>query len=406
MAKHLVVIGGGQAALQTVQSARQLGHEGPITLIADEPHAPYQRPPLSKQYLAGKLPRERLYLRPERFYEEKAIALRLGRSACELDIDKQRIELDDGTQLGFDQLVLATGSRARRLDVRGAELAGIHYVRSIADIDALRPELSAGARAVIVGGGYIGLEVAAVAVELGVEVTILEAAERLLARVVCAELADFYARYHAEAGVSLHCGAALSAFVGQQRVTAVETADGARIPCDLVIVGIGVLPNTELAERAGLDTADGILVDTGARTAHPNVFAVGDCTRHPHPHAPGTVRLESVNNAVEQGKAAAASLLGSSAPFESVPWFWSDQYDLKLQIAGLALGYDEIVVRGAMSRDGFAVYYLADGVPIAVDAVNSPREFMQAKKIVAARAKLSTARIADPAADLTADLQA
>ena len=402
MKKHLVVVGGGQAALQTVQSARQLGYDGDITLVADELDPPYQRPPLSKQYLAGKLARERLYLRPASFYADQGVRLMPGRAALEIQVAQQGVRLDDDSVLRFSELVLATGSRARRLSVPGAELAGIHYVRTIPDIDALRAELEPGKRLVIVGGGYIGLEAAAVAVALGLQVTVLEAAPRLLARVVCEELAEFYTRCHTEAGVAIQCGTEVTAFAGEDRVLAVETRVGTRIDCDLVIAGIGVLPNVELAAQAGLECDDGILVDSGSRTADPNIFAAGDCSNHPHPFAPHRVRLESVNNAVEQGKAAAASLLGHTAPFESVPWFWSDQYDLKLQIAGLALDYEQVVVRGNPSRKGFAVYYLAAGVPIAVDAVNSPRDFMGAKKLIAARRKLSAQEIADPEIDLTA----
>jgi len=401
MSKHLVVVGAGQAAVQTVHSARQRGFSGQITVVGDEPFPPYQRPPLSKKYLAGTFPTERLFLKADDYYAQKHVDLLLQLRAVELDLAQRSVRLSDDRRLDFDFLALATGSRVRRLDVPGAGLAGIHYVRSIADIDAIRASVHPGARLVIVGGGYIGLEVAAVARQLELEVTVLEAEPRLLARVVCPQIADFYAQYHKQAGVDIQCGAQVSRFAGDERVTAVVTAGGAQYPCDLAIVGIGVVPNVELAAAAGLDCDNGILVDTAARTADAAVVAAGDCTNHPHPCAPRRVRLESVNNAVEQGKAAAASLLGEAAPFEEVPWFWSDQYDLKLQIAGLAMDYDEVVIRGEIGRQGFAAYYLADGRPVAVDAVNSPRDFMHAKKLIAARPKLSAAQIADPATDLS-----
>jgi 3-phenylpropionate/trans-cinnamate dioxygenase ferredoxin reductase subunit len=402
MSKHFVVIGAGQAAVQTLHSARQHGFEGRISIVGDEAFPPYQRPPLSKKYLAGTFPRERLHLKADNYYEQKQAELLLQLSVDEIDLTRRRVRLSDDRLLDFDYLALATGSRVRRIAAPGAELAGIHYVRSIADIDAIRGSLANAARLVIVGGGYIGLEVAAVTRQLGLEVTVLEAEPRLLARVVCPQVADFYADYHRQAGVKIHCGAQVTGFTGRERVTGVDTADGLHHACDLAIVGIGVVPNVELAEAAGLECNNGIVVDTGARTADAAIVAAGDCANHPHPLAPRRVRLESVNNAVEQGKAAAASLFGEPAPFEEVPWFWSDQYDLKLQIAGLAMDYDEVAIRGAIGAQGFAAYYLADGRPVAVDAVNSPRDFMNAKKLIAARTKLSAAEIVDPASDLSA----
>jgi len=401
MPKHLVVIGGGQAAVQTIQTARQIGFDGEVTLIGEEQDAPYQRPPLSKKYLAGKLARERLSLKPDTFYSNRDVQLKLGVRAEKLDLTKQTVRLTDDRRIDYDHLVLATGSRARRIDMPGSDLNSIHYVRSIADVDAIREQLNPQTRLVIVGGGYIGLEIAAVAIELGLDVTVLEAADRVLARVVCREMSEFFESYHRQAGVQIHCGAQVSGFTGAQRVEAVQTASGDRFLCDLVIVAIGILPNVELAEHAGLECGNGIRVDSCARTQDARVLAAGDCTNHPHPLIGRNIRLESVHNAVEQAKTAARSLMGNFSPFEDVPWFWSEQYDLRLQIAGLALDYDEVVIRGDIGSKSFAVYYLAQERLAAVDAVNSPRDFINGKKLVAARLRLSAAEIADPESDLT-----
>lgn len=400
MSTHFVVVGGGQAALQAIHTSRQNGFEGRITLVADEPYPPYQRPPLSKKYLAGALPRERLFLKPASFYESRQVDLLLGTRAEEIDLSGSRLRLSDGRSLDFDRLLLATGSRARKLEASGAELGGIHYLRGIADVDAISETFVAGARLLIVGAGYIGLEVAAVARALGLEVTVLEAADRVLGRVVCPQMSAFYEKYHRRAGVDIRLNAAVDAFIGHGRVEAVQTVVGGRFPCDLVIAGIGVLPNVALAEQAGLLCDNGIVVDCYARTEDRRIFAAGDCTSHPHPLVDRKVRLESVHNAVEQGKAAAFSLLGRREGFTDTPWFWSDQYDLKLQIAGLALDYDKVIVRGDMGPDGFAVYYLSAGRLIAVDAVNSPRDFIAAKKLIAAQTRIPQEAIADPQTDL------
>jgi 3-phenylpropionate/trans-cinnamate dioxygenase ferredoxin reductase component len=339
-------------------------------------------------------------LKADAFYASRAIDLYLGVRAEELDAAARRIRLSDGRTLKYDRLLVATGSRVRRLDVPGADLRGVHYLRSIDDADAITVGLHAGARLVIVGAGYIGLEVAAVARELGVDVTVLEAADRVMSRVVCPEMSEFYEKYHAAAGVRVRCGTQVAEFRGTGAVSAVASAAGEIFPCDIVIVAIGIVPNVEIAANAGLHCDNGIRVDTCARTADPRIVAAGDCTNHPHPFAARNVRLESVHNAVEQAKSAAASLLGQEHPFTEVPWFWSDQYDLKLQIVGLALEYDEVVPRGDMDGKQFAMYYLAEGRPVAIDAVNSPRDFMHGKKLLAARPKIPAAAIADPATDL------
>ncbi|HVY65768.1 MAG TPA: FAD-dependent oxidoreductase [Gammaproteobacteria bacterium] len=400
MAEHLVVVGGGQAAAQAVQTLRQQNYPGTITLLADEPYAPYQRPPLSKKYLAGELTRDRLLLRPTAFYAEKNVTLMLGTRAVEIELAPRRVRLADGRVLRYDRLLLATGSRPRQLDVPGAKLRGVHYLRTIADVDGITAELTAGARVALIGAGFIGLEAAAVLRQRGFDVTVLEAFERVLGRAVGAEVAEFYAGCHRAAGVSLHLGAAVRALHGTERVAAVETVDGGRFPCDLVIIGIGVVPNVELAASAGLACDNGIVVDEFARTADPNVVAAGDCTNHPLNGR--RVRLESVPNAVHQARVAAATLLGTPAAYSEIPWFWSDQYDLKLQIVGLSHDHDHVVLRGDPAARSFAAFYLRDGALLAVDAVNNAREFAHAKKLVAARARLAPEILRDASVDLGA----
>lgn len=400
MAAHLVIVGGGQAAAQTVQSLRQQNFSGAITLIGDEPHPPYQRPPLSKKFLAGELTRERLWLRPTSFYADKGVSLELERRVEEVELASRRVRLDDGRAVAYDRLLLATGSRVRRLGIPGADLAGVHYLRTIDDAEAILADLKPGARVVLVGAGYIGLEVAASARGRGHEVTVLEAADRAMARTVGNEVAVFYDACHRSAGVAIHYGAAVAALRGATSVTGVETTDGRVFACDVVVVGIGIVPNTELAAAAGLPCDNGILVDEHARTVDPHVVAAGDCTNQPHALLGRRVRLESVPNAIHQAKVAAATLVGAPTPPAEVPWFWSDQYDLKLQIAGLSGGYDATVVRGDPALRSFAVFYLQQGSLLAVDAVNSPREFMAGKKLIASRARVSAETLRDPSVDL------
>jgi 3-phenylpropionate/trans-cinnamate dioxygenase ferredoxin reductase subunit len=400
MTEHLVIVGGGQAAAQAVQSLRQQNYAGPITLIADEAYPPYQRPPLSKKYLAGELTRERLLLRPAAFYAEKSVTLEQNARVEELDAGARRLRLRDGRTLGYDRLLLATGSRVRRLDVPGAALPGLHYVRTIADVDGITTSLREGARILLIGAGYIGLEVAAVARQRGYDVTVLEAAERVMSRAVSVEISAFYEGAHRAAGVVIHCGATVKALHGTTRVTAVETTDGRTFACDIAIVGIGIVPNVELALAAGLECSNGIVVDEFARTADPHVVAAGDCTNHPLPLLGRRVRLESVPNAIHQAKIAAATLLGTPVAYSEVPWFWSDQYDLKLQIAGLSTGYDEVVLRGDPATRSFAAFYLGAGQLLAVDAINSPKEFIAAKKLVANRARIAPDVLRDAGIDL------
>jgi 3-phenylpropionate/trans-cinnamate dioxygenase ferredoxin reductase component len=399
MTEHLVVVGAGQAAAQAAQALRQQNYAGAITLLGEEPYAPYQRPPLSKKYFSGETPRERLLLRPQSFYAEKGIGLELGARVEEIDAAAHELRLRDGRTVSYDKLLLATGSRPRTLTVPGADLAGVHHVRTIADIDALNAGVRPGARVVVIGGGYIGLEMASVARQRGFAVTVLEAADRVLGRVVCEQVSSFFADLHRAAGVEVRVGAAVRALHGGARVDAVETADGRRFPCDAVIVGIGIVPNVELAAAAGLECSNGIRVDEHARTADPDVLACGDCTSHPLPLYARSVRLESVPNAVHQAKVAAATLLGAPSAYSEIPWFWSDQYDVKMQIVGLLQGYDTAVLRGDPAQKSFAVYYLANRRLLAVDAVNNPREFAHAKKLIGAAFTVDADVLRDPKTD-------
>jgi 3-phenylpropionate/trans-cinnamate dioxygenase ferredoxin reductase component len=402
MVEHFVIVGGGQAAAQAVQSLRQGGSTHRLTLIGEEPVPPYQRPPLSKKYLAGAFERGRLQLRPIEFYQQRQVALELGQRVESIDRAAQKLALSDGRHFSYDRLLLATGSRVRKLPVPGAGLPGVHYIRTINDADAIRADLTGGARVVIVGGGYIGLEAAAVANAMGFDVTVLEAGTRLMARSVGSDVSRFYDAYHRRAGVAIHYGRSVTALEGGNRVESVLTADGERFDCDLVIVGIGVEPCAELAAAADLACDDGILVDEFATTSDPAISAAGDCTRHPSRLAQGTVRLESVQNAIEQAKCAARTLLGQRVAYAEVPWFWSDQYDLKLQIAGLSAGHDRVVLRRGVADNSFAAFYLRSGTLIAVEAVNCPREFMQGKSLIAAGATVPPDAIANPATDLAA----
>jgi len=385
MSDSIVIVGAGHAAGQLVASLRQGGYAGSIALVGEEPFPPYQRPPLSKAYLSGELARERLFLRPENFYADQQVDLYLGQRVERIETARHAAVLAGGERLAYDRLVLATGSHVRRLALPGAELPGVHYLRSIDDVDAIRPGFRAGARLVIVGAGYIGLEVAAVAARHGLDVTVIELADRVMARAVTAEVSDFYARVHREAGVKLQLESPPPRrFVGDDCLRAVELESGESCPADLAIVGIGVMPATALAEQAGLECNDGIVVDDLCRTADQDILAIGDCTRHPNPLLGRSLRLESVHNAQEQAKTAAATLCGESRPYRQVPWFWSDQYDLKLQIVGLAGGHEQTVLRGDPNSRSFAVFCLDEGRLRAVEAVNSAREFMWSKKLMAA----------------------
>ncbi|KDA03019.1 NAD(P)/FAD-dependent oxidoreductase [Hyphomonas oceanitis] len=395
-ATRIVIIGGGQAGAQALQSLRQGGYEGKLTLVADEAALPYQRPPLSKAYMKGEFSEERLYFRPESWYQDQNIEVILSTHAAKIDRTAQTVELPHGGQIDYDALIIATGSRPRALPTKGADLEGVHDLRDLSDVERIRPNMIAGRRMVIIGAGYIGLEAAAVARQMGLDVTVLEMAPRVLARVTSPVMSEFFETEHRAQGVTILTGARLDHLDGADgKVSAAILADGTRLDADIVLVGIGILPNEELASDAGIACNNGILVDRDARTSDPRVFAAGDCASRPLVHFGRSGRLESVHNAIEQGKLAAAAILGKPRPAEDCPWFWSDQYDLKLQIAGLSQDYDEIVVRGDPKERKFAAFYLRNGILIAVDAVNSPPEFLASKKLIMSGAKLAPATLGD-----------
>lgn len=399
MTDTFVIVGASHASVQAIDTLRREGHKGRIILVGDEPHLPYNRPPLSKKFLSGELERERLLLRSPQFYEQHSVETRLGVRVTAIDRSAQRLRLSDGGELGYDKLLLCVGSRPRLLEVPGYDLAGLHYLRTIADVEAIRSDLAGARRLVVVGAGYIGLEAAASARHLGLDVTVLEMADRPMNRVVAPELSAFYTRRHEREGVRIHCNTSVSGFRGDGRVRAVACGD-AEFPADLVIVGVGILPDTTLAAAAGIRCENGVWVDERCRTSDPNVYAAGDCTNHPSVRYGRRVRLESVDNAVEQAKTAAAGMCGKEAVHAHVPWFWSDQYDLKLQIAGLSQGYDQTVLRGDPETGSFALYYFARGELLAVDAVNSPRDFMTGKRWIGERRHPDATRLADPTVDL------
>ena len=378
-----MIAGAGHAAGQVVASLKQKKFDGNIVLIGEESYLPYQRPPLSKKFLAGEMAAERLFFKPESFYDEPNIEVRLNTRITAIDRSAKTLAADNGDSIRYDTLILAIGSHARRVPVVGHELEGVHYLRSIRDVNRIRQGLESARRLVIVGAGYIGLEVAAVTRQLGLEVTVIEMADRVMSRVVSPEVSAFYQGEHLTRGVDLKLSTGLGAFLGDRRVTAVETTNDLRIDTDLVVIGVGIQPNTDLAEAAGLSIKNGIVVDERCRTSDPDIYAVGDCTSHPSSIYGRQLRLESVHNALEQAKTAAANACGEELQYSQVPWFWSDQYDLKLQIAGVSDGYDEIVMRGSQEDRSFACAYLQEGRLIAIDAINAPRDFVQAKPLIA-----------------------
>ena len=378
----IVVIGAGQAGLQTIMSLRQTGYEGDVTLVGDEAFLPYQRPPLSKAYLSGNMERERLFLKPDEFFTENNVTLKLNTSVESLDAAAKSVTLSNGETLSFEYAVIATGSRPRLLNVPGRELANIFDLRGMADIDAMQPHFVEGKKLVVVGGGYIGLEAAAVAAGMGLSVHVLEAAPRLLARVAEPEISDFYTRIHQAHGVTLVTESQMTGFVGDGAVSGVEMADGSIIDADIVITGIGILPNVEIAEAAGLAVENGIVVNEVGQTSDAHIFAAGDCTSHPNDLLGRTMRLESVPNAIEQGKAVASAICGTPKPYHQVPWFWSDQYDVKLQIAGVPTQIDSKVLRGDDSSNSFAWFYFTGDKLTGVTAINRPAEFMAGRMLI------------------------
>lgn len=393
----MVIVGAGHAAGEAAASLRREGYDGEIVIIGDEPHIPYQRPPLSKQYLAGEHGLERVHLRPASAYEDRHITVKTGTRVEAIDTAAKTVTADSGERIGYHRLLLTTGARPRRLIVPGHDLRGIHYLRGIDDVDGIRADMAPGKKLVVIGGGYIGLEVAAVAVKHGLDVRVLEMERRILQRVTTERMSAYYHQLHQSRGVHVQTGAAVTAFKGSGRVEGVLCGDD-EIPADIVIVGIGVIPNVELARDAGIDCDNGILVDDHCRTSAGDVFAAGDCTNHPNPLLGRRLRLESVPNATEQARVATANMCGGDRTYASIPWFWSDQYELKLQMVGLSADGDTEVVRGSMADDRFSVFYLRDGAVVAVDAVNGPREFIVCKRLIGRQ--VDPRMLADPDTDL------
>lgn len=395
---QVLIIGAGHAAGALAAQLRANGHQGGITLVGDEPWLPYQRPPLSKTFLKEEPDPQTLYLKNAAWYAEQNIGVRTGSSAVAIDRGARQVLLASGERLSYDYLVLATGARPRQLSVPGAQLANILTLRGIEDAARLKAALQPGQRLAVVGGGYIGLEAAASARALGVDVTVIEREARLLARVASEPLARFFDGLHGRNGVHVIRDACLEKFDGDVGVQAVCLADGRRIECDVALVGVGAQPRDELARAAGLECENGVVVDHDARSSDPAVFAIGDLSFRPLPvYEDRMFRLESVPNALEQARQVACAITGASRPAPEVPWFWSDQYDCKLQIAGLPFGASRQVVRGAPEQGKFAVYHLCGERVVAVEAVASPLDFIAGKQFIASGVAVSPERLADTA---------
>ncbi|WP_170369092.1 NAD(P)/FAD-dependent oxidoreductase [Ruegeria arenilitoris] len=400
---HIVVIGAGQAGSSLVAGLRKGGFDGAITLIGAEPVLPYQRPPLSKAYLLGEMDLERLFLRPESFYAENDITLRLGQQVTAIDPAAKTVTIGDEV-ISYDQLALTTGSHPRHLPAAiGGDLTGVHVVRTLADVDAMASVVTEGARALIVGGGYIGLEAAAVCAKRGVKVTLVEMADRILQRVAAPETSDYFRALHSAHGVDIREGVGLDRITGADgKVSGAVLGDGTELAVDFVVVGVGITPATELADLAGLEIENGIKADAQGRTSDPSIWAAGDCASFPYKGR--RIRLESVPNAIDQAEVVAQNMLGAGKDYLATPWFWSDQYDVKLQIAGLNMGYDRVVTRPGEGATSFW-YYQGDQL-LAVDAMNDPRAYMVGKRLIDAGKTADPAVVADPAADLKPLLKA
>lgn len=382
MQEQIVIIGAGQAGAQVAQSLRQGGFEGPLRLIGDEPHPPYQRPPLSKKFLAGEIGAEGLWLRPPAFFETNKIDHIPNTKVVAIDRAGKRLTLENGDTLPYGKLVLATGTNARKLTLEGADKKGVVTLRSITDVDDIRERMSNSKHIAIIGAGYIGLEVAAVAKSLGKDVAVIEAQDRPMKRVVSQAVSDYFTALHRARGIELKLDTGVAALEGDDAVTGIKLSSGEVVAAELVLVAVGAEPNDWLAEQAGLETDNGILVDGTGQTSDTDIFAVGDCTRFYSNRYQRSVRMESVQNAIDQAKAAAQALLGHEVDYDPLPWFWSDQYDIKLQIAGLSDGYDDTVLTGSPEGNKFYVAYLKEGQLIAVDSINSPRSHMMARRVI------------------------
>src|SRR5271167_932813 len=396
MISTILIVGGGQAGAEAADTLRREGYEGRLILVSEEPQLPYQRPPLSKKFLAGDMQFDRLVFRHQSFYDEHKIELKLGVRALRLDPMERCVSLSNGEKIVYDRALLCLGAVSRQLTVPGADLAGVHYLRAVADVARIQEGLKPGARVVIIGGGYIGLETAATARNLGCSVTVLEMADRVMNRVVASNVSQYFEHEHRAQGVRIICNARVTRLEGLGRVERVVCSDGSSYEADLLVVGVGAVANIELAGAAGLECDNGIVVDQYCCTSDGAVYAAGDCTNHPSARFEMRVRLESVDNAFEQAKAAALNMLERSTVHDRVPWFWSDQFDSKLLIVGLSQGHDQQVTRGDPASRHFSVCYLKGGELLAVEAVNHAKDYMAARKLIADRARPKLDKLADP----------
>jgi 3-phenylpropionate/trans-cinnamate dioxygenase ferredoxin reductase subunit len=393
--EDLVIIGAGQSAIQCINSLKKEGYAGSITMIGEEEHLPYQRPPLSKGFLEDSVNKERLYFKKLDFFTENKIQLKLGTSANKVDLENKLVFLSDDTHLSFDKLVFATGSRVRKLDFPGSNLSSIHYLRGLDDAESIKNDLERSKEVVVIGAGYIGLEVAAIAAKKNVTVSVIEMADRVMNRTVDPQISDYYLKLHQNNGVKFIFNNSLEEIKGSKKVESVLCSDGSEIKADMVIIGAGIIPNVELADQAGVFCDNGILVDEFGQTNYKNVYACGDCTSHPNKLLNKQLRLESVHNAMEQSKTVAFSALAKTLEYNQVPWFWSDQYDHKLQIVGLSGEHDNVFMRGNTKDQKFMLFYTKDNQLIAVNAVNNPKEFLICRKLVANKVKIKSEMISD-----------
>ena len=397
----VLIVGAGHAGAQAALALRQQKYEGSIALLGDEPEAPYERPPLSKEYFSGEKPFERILIRPLESWAERNVDLLLSRRVVKVDPAAHNVTCADGRTIGYGTLIWATGGRPRRLTLEGHDLKGIHTVRTRADVDAMTLELPQVTHVVVIGGGYIGLEAAAVLRKFGKEVTVLEALDRVLARVAGEPLSRFYEAEHRAHGVDVRLNVKVDSIQGKDgRVTGVRLADGSILPAEMVIVGIGIIPAVEPLLDAGAVGGNGVDVDALCHTALPGVYAIGDCAMHDNAFAGGRLRLESVQNANDQATAVAKTITGTPTPYHAVPWFWSNQYDLRLQTVGISTGYDKIVVRGDMASRSFSLVYLKEGRVLALDCINAAKDYMQGRALVIGRLSPPVEQLADPAVPL------
>ncbi|MDB3976559.1 FAD-dependent oxidoreductase [Gammaproteobacteria bacterium] len=398
--ENLVIVGAGQSAIQCITSLRKEDYPGLITLVGEEEHLPYQRPPLSKGFLEDTVSNERLYFKKLEFFIENKVQLKLGTKAEEIDIENNNIHLSDNTKLSFDKLVFATGSSVRKLDFPGKDLNSIHYLRGLDDALSIKKDLQTTQNIVVVGAGYIGLEVAAIAAKQNKSVTVIEMADRVMNRTVDPQISDYYLNLHQKNGVTFKFNTSLQEIIGTNNPEKVVCSDGSEVAADMVVIGAGIMPNVELAENAGLSCDNGIVVNEFGKTDHADIYACGDCTNHPNKLLNKKIRLESVHNAMEQSKTVASSIINQSIAYNQIPWFWSDQYDHKLQIVGLSGDHDKVIMRGDMSEAKFMLFYTKDEKLIAVDAVNNSKEFLICKKLVANKVTIKPDEISNPAKNL------